>query len=65
MPVEKDQEVAFAGSKKFLFNPLPHPLFRSYILRLAQITSKAVARDTPPPPQRVARPNVFPRFFMA
>ena len=30
-----------------------------------QIISRTVASDTPPPPQRVAIPRVFPRFCMA
>ena len=32
---------------------------------LCIIISMAVARATPPPPHRVARPSVLPRFFMA
>lgn len=29
------------------------------------IISTAVAMETPPPPHRVARPRLLPRFFMA
>lgn len=51
------------GLRKFTFAALPK--IPAHQAGSRQIISSAVAMDTPPPPQRVARPSVLPRFFMA